>query len=97
MIVPKPFDRDFKLNAVQMVTQQGKSASQVARDLGISPKTMHGWVQHYKEDPVSPFVGSGHLKPDAQALRELERENRDLREENAILKKAMRINAFDRR
>lgn len=97
MIVPKPFDRDFKLNAVQRMTQQGKSASQVARDLGISPKTMHGWVQHYKEDPVSPFVGSGHLKPDAQALRELERENRDLREENAILKKAMRIFTNDRR
>ncbi|OPG17668.1 transposase [Ferroacidibacillus organovorans] len=42
MIAPKPFDRDFKLNAVQRMTQQGKSTSQVARDLGISPKTMHG-------------------------------------------------------
>ncbi|WP_241716057.1 hypothetical protein [Sulfoacidibacillus ferrooxidans] len=54
-------------------------------------------VQQYKEDFVSSFVGIRHLKPDAQALRELEQENRDLREEDAILKKAMCINAFNRR
>lgn len=44
-------------------------------------------VQQYKEDFVSSFVGIRHLKPDAQALRELEQENRDLREEDAILKR----------
>ncbi|WP_157067194.1 helix-turn-helix domain-containing protein [Alicyclobacillus shizuokensis] len=37
------YDRDFKLNVVQMVLEQGKPAAQVARELGISPKTVYGW------------------------------------------------------
>ncbi|AEJ43755.1 transposase IS3/IS911 family protein [Alicyclobacillus acidocaldarius subsp. acidocaldarius Tc-4-1] len=50
----------------------------------------HGFRDH-------PFVGSGHLRPDAQAQRDLERENRRLREENEILKKAVRIFTHDRK
>ncbi|MCL6445581.1 MAG: transposase [Alicyclobacillus sp.] len=81
------YDKEFKLNVVQMVLEQGKPTAQVARDLGISPKTVYGWVAKYKEDPEHPFVGSGHLRPEAQTIRDLEREIRELREENAILKK----------
>ncbi|WP_407654102.1 hypothetical protein [Alicyclobacillus cycloheptanicus] len=58
---------------------------------------MYGWMAKYKEDPATPFVGSGNLKPEVKALRDLERENRELREENAILKKAMRIFTNDRK
>ncbi|GMA49917.1 hypothetical protein GCM10025857_12740 [Alicyclobacillus contaminans] len=81
------YDKEFKLHAVQLALESGKPASQVARELGISQKTLYGWVAKYKEDPSTPFVGSGNLKPEAKALRDLEREIRELREENAILKK----------
>ena len=72
-------------------------AAQVARELDISSKTLYGWIAQYKADSATPFVGSGHLKPEAQTMRDLERKNRDLREENAILKKAMRIFTNDRK
>ena len=93
----KQYDNDFKLNTVKLVVEDGKPASQVARDLGITPKTLYGWVAQYKQDPKHPFVGSGNLKPEAQATRDLERENRELREEVEILKKAVRIFSKDRK
>lgn len=93
----KQYDTDFKVNTVKLVLEEGKVASQVARDLGIAPKTLYGWIAQYKNDPKHPFVGSGHLKPEAQATRDLEREIRELREENEILKKAVRIFSKDRK
>jgi len=35
-----------------------------------------------------PFPGSGHLTPEDERIRKIEKENRELREENEILKKA---------
>ncbi len=91
------YDKEFKLHAVQLVSESGKPASQVARELGVSQKTLYGRISKFKEDPATPFVGSENLKPDAKALRDLEREIRELREENAILKKAARIFMNDRK
>jgi transposase len=71
--------------------EEGKPVAQVARDLGITPKTLYGRVSQYKADPEHSFVGSGNLKPEAQAIRDLERENRELREELEILEKAVRM------
>ncbi|PWI57509.1 transposase [Sulfoacidibacillus thermotolerans] len=93
----RKYDKEFKLHAVQLVSESGKPASQVARELDVSPKTLYGWILKFKEDPATPFVGNGNLKPDEKALRDLEREIRELREENAILKKAARIFMNDRK
>ncbi len=95
--VAQQYDKKFKVNAVQLVSEQGKTAAQVARELCISSKTLYGWIAQYKRDLTTPFVGSGNLKPEAQAVRDLERENRNLREENAILKQAVRIVSPDRK
>lgn len=48
-------------------------------------------MSDYKKDPVNSFVGSGNLKPEDAAMRELNKRIKDLEEENAILKKAMGI------
>ena len=61
----KRYEKEFKLNAVKLVTEHRKSAAQVSRELGVSYKTLCGWIAEYKSDPVSPFVGSGNLKPEA--------------------------------
>jgi len=91
------YDKDFKVNTVKLVLEEGKVAAQVARDLEISEKTLYGWITQYKNDAKHSFVGSGHLKPEAQATRDFEREIRELREENEILKKAVRIFTKDRK
>lgn len=38
----KQYDNDFKPNTVKLVVEDGKPASQGARDLGITPKTLYG-------------------------------------------------------
>ncbi|WP_202797564.1 IS3 family transposase [Alicyclobacillus acidocaldarius] len=82
------YDNDFKLHAVQLALEGHKAASEIARDLGISVKSLYGWIAKYREDPETPFVGSGNLRPEAKAMRDLEWENRQLREENEIPKKS---------
>ena len=46
------------------------------------------WMKRYREHGEKSFVGSGHILPENEELVRLRRENRDLREENEILKKA---------
>lgn len=91
----KRYDKEFKLHAVKQVTEQGKTAAQVSRELDIAQQTLSKWIQKYKEDQSEPFVGSGNLRSEDKALKELEKRLRDLEEENAILKKAMGIFAKD--
>ena len=88
VIMKKQYSVEFKIEAVKRLEKTGEPLSKVARELGVSPTTMHGWVQKYKESPETPFPGSGHLKPEDEKMRKLEKEIRDLKEENEILKKA---------
>jgi len=82
------YSTEFKLEAVKRLEKSGETMSKVAADLGVKPTTMEGWVNKYKKSPKSPFLGSGHLSPEDERLRKLEKENRDIKEDNEILKKA---------
>ncbi len=84
----KQYSSEFKLEAVKRYESSGKSIVSVAEELGVKPTTMQGWVNKYKKSPESPFPGSGNLSPEDEKLKKLERELRELREENEILKKA---------
>lgn len=84
----KQFSAEFKMEAVRRVETTGGPVSKVAAELGINENTLHGWLKRYREKPNAPFPGSGKLSPDDERIRKLERENRELREENEILKKA---------
>lgn len=84
----KHYSPEFKMEAVKRVQKTGVSVAKVAADLGINENTLHGWVKRSREKPDTPFPGSGKLSAEDERLRKLERENRELREENEILKKA---------
>ena len=53
---------EFKTQAVKRVIEDGLSAAQVARELGINHGTVMEWVRRYKEDEKEPFVGSGNSR-----------------------------------
>ena len=82
------YSTEFKLDAVKKLEKSGETMSKVASDLGVKLTTMQGWVNKYKKSPKSPFLGSGHLSPEDERLRKLEKENKDLKEDIEILKKA---------
>ncbi|MGM0939898.1 MAG: IS3 family transposase [Bacillota bacterium] len=84
----KSYDNEFKIQAVQMVKQDGKKIAEVARELDLAEQTLHNWVKKYDKNQEAAFVGSGNPSPENKNEREFEKRIRDLEEENAILKKA---------
>ena len=81
----RKFTEEYRLEAVRMVTDTSRPIAQVARDLGINEGTLGNWVAKYRADNPA----SEELTVDERArLKELERENRELRLERDFLKKA---------
>jgi transposase len=91
----RTFSREFKVEAVKLVTEAGHQPAQVAFDLGVHPNTIHKWVRQYAERPQDAFPGKGHPLTEAETLRQLQRENERLRMERDILKKAVAIFSKD--
>jgi len=87
----RKYDKQFKEEAVKLVTEGGRSVSDVARGLGIYENLLHTWKRRHKEDPAGSFPGKGHLKPPDEELRRLQKENANLKEDREILKKALAI------
>jgi transposase len=84
----KVYSKEFKENAVKMVLQEGRKASEVARDLDIQENMLYLWKRKYLEDEQELFPGKGNLKDRDANIRQLERENKRLKDERDILKKA---------
>jgi transposase len=87
----RKYDKQFKDEAVRLVTEGGRQVTDVARSLGIHENLLHTWKRKHKEDPAGSFSGKGHLKPQEEELRKLQKENANLKEEREILKKALAI------
>ena len=85
----KFYDQDFKLGAVKLVLQEGRSINSVSRDLTVCKSSIHTWIKAYKENQGKAF--SGKDCHEEQELRQLKRENEILRQERDILKKAVGI------
>lgn len=80
----KPYDKEFKLQTVRMIQDEGKPGAQVARELGINDNTLYRWIAEYKQSGQQAFPGSGQLKPDDKAIRDMQKRIRDLEEENWV-------------
>ena len=85
----RKFDRDFKLETIRLITEQGRSVSDVADEIGVHVNTVYKWLHQYAQDPEQAFPGNGNLKPEQDELRKAKRRIADLEEEVQILKKAM--------
>lgn len=87
----RSYSREFKLEAVRLVTEGGLSLAQASRDLGVRDSLLSRWRKELGADPEEAFPGKGHLKSQDEELRRLRRENEVLRQERDILKKAVGI------
>ncbi len=85
------FTRDFKRNAVQLVTEKGVAVGKVARDLDIHPNLLHLWRRQFLKDGDKAFTGKGRVKPENAEIRKLRKELERTREERDILKKALAV------
>ena len=82
----RTFTDEFKAGAVRLVLDEGKGAAQVARDLDLAQSVLRGWVKQAQADRSGGKTG---LTTEERAeLARLRRENRVLKMERDILKKA---------
>ncbi len=93
----RKFSREFKVEAVRMVTHGGHDLYEVARDLEIRPDMLQKWQRKVEQDGEGAFPGSGKLKAEDEEIRQLQRELRRVTEERDILKKAVAIFSDRRR
>ena len=87
----RQFDRQFKAEAVRLVTQGGQRPAVVARELGITSKTLGQWRHQLErhQEPEQAFVGHGRQR-DLEVAR-LRRRVAVLEAERDVLKKAIDI------
>ena len=84
----RTYTPEFKAEAVKLVTEQGYSIAEAARSLDIHDTLLRSWKQARAAQGEQAFPGHGKLPPFEEELRRLRAENKRLRAECAILKKA---------
>jgi transposase len=81
------FTREFKLEAVKLVSERGVRVAQAARDLGIGENVLSRWVREAASGKGSAFPGCGVMKAEDAELAQLRRELARTKAERDILKK----------
>jgi transposase len=88
----RTYTEEFKRNALERLEQSGETGAGVARELGIGAGELNRWrraAEKEQQGEGRAFPGKG--VPRDEELTRLQRENRDLKEANEILKKAVAI------
>lgn len=78
---------EFRAGAIRLVTEEKRPVAEVARDLDVHPSLLHGWVRQSKIDAGKGPAGALSTSERAE-FAQLKKENRTLRMERELLKKA---------
>ena len=84
--VPAPYPPEFRAEAIRLVRAGDRTLAEIADDLGVSAQSLRNWVRQADLDDGRRH--DGLTTADRVELGRLRRENRVLREERDILKKA---------
>lgn len=84
----KKFNNEFKANAVKLVREEGLKIGDVASDLGLGISTLKVWLNKYDQGRL---LKTEKQTREEEEIKRLKKENRILRLEREILKKAMGI------
>jgi transposase-like protein len=81
----RKYTREFKISAVKLVNEQGYSSVEAAKSLGVDPSSVRDWVRKFSAEAGLAPSGDGAVQAE---LRQLRKQNAQLRMEREILKKA---------
>ena len=82
----QPYPPEFRAEAIRLARTSGKPHAQIAQDLGMTSETLRLWLKQADLDGGNRH--DGLTSDEQEELRRLRRENRILREEREILRKA---------
>ena len=88
MAARKKYSKEFKLDAISLVIDQGCTRIEAARSLDIQANMLGRWVKEQQADDGQAFRGNGKLTPEQEELRKLKAQVKRLEMEKDILKKA---------
>ncbi len=91
----RTYTREFKIEAVRLVTENGSGIREAAESLGVSQNSLRIWRKQLENEADNAFPGKGKISSRDEQLRRLQEENRRLRMERDILKKATAFFAND--
>lgn len=84
----RKFSREFKIEAVILVTERGVVVAQAARDLNVAESVLRRWMRELTAAPAAALPGNGRMRVDLAEIAALKKEVARLRAERDILKKA---------
>lgn len=87
MMPKRSFNREYKLEVLELARTSGKSRAQLERELGLTPGQLRTWERALERDGQQAFPGTGYQTEAEAELRRLRREVEVLRQERDILKK----------
>lgn len=89
MTTRKRYSAEFKRQAVELLESRDSRGTDVARELGIRQNQLYKWREELKRKGDMAFNGPGRLPKDqTDEVSRLKAENKRLKEELEILKKA---------
>ena len=91
MATRKKYAREFKQDAVRLVTEQGYKQTEAVRNLGIDRWMLGRWIKEFQADESEAFRGNGKLTEEKEELRLLGAENKRLKLEREVLKNPPRV------
>lgn len=88
MTTRKKYSKEFKLDAISLVLDQGYTRIEAARSLDINANMLGRWVKEQKADDSQAFRGNGKLTPEQDEIKKLKAQVKQLEMEKRILKEA---------
>jgi transposase len=86
--IRRTFTSEYKLQAVQLVTEKGFSYAEAARQLGLRDTQIRTWKKQFDAEGAKAFPGRGNRSAIEEEVHRLRAENKRLLQERDLLKKA---------
>jgi transposase len=84
------YTKEFRDSSIQLVINSDKSTAKIAADLDVNEKTLYNWIRQYKQANNIAITTAGNTTKESfeDEAKRLRKENKILKQERDILKKA---------